>query len=208
MARIWHFLNRIKRNPKALARRANAGAANQKLMFGVCRSQQLRRVLIITLPFGERVRTRTVRHSAWCRCHPRSWSRMMTSSRSRTTTCADTGMAVASVAGAAAHSTTIFISASSVSPGLGETRESQKCFLKQILGDAFLAPVRRLLGGTRLVHMLSQRIKESVFRKRRSNQRTLSKITAHHDQRLQICDRIDAPATALLSNRCARSMAV
>lgn len=65
-------------------------------------------------------------------------------------------------------------------------------FLKLILGDAFLAPVRRLLGGTRLVHILSQRIKESVFRKRRSNQRTLSKITAHHDQRLQICDRIDA----------------
>lgn len=86
-------------------------------MFGICRSQQLRRVLIITLPFGKRVRTRTVRHSAWCRCHRRSWSRMMTSSRSRTTTCADTGMAVASVAAAAAHSTTIFISASSVSPG-------------------------------------------------------------------------------------------
>lgn len=87
-----------------------------------------------TLPFGNCARTRMVRHSArsryqllW-RFQPCSWSRMMTSSRSRTATCADAGAAAASVAATATPKTTDSIRPPLPPPGPRRTRDAEKCF--------------------------------------------------------------------------------
>lgn len=178
-------------------------------MFGICRSQQLRRVLIITLPFGKRVRTRTVRHSAWCRCHRRSWSRMMTSSRSRTTTCADTGMAVASVAAAAAHSTTIFISASSVSPGARGDAGVAKMFPEANPRRRVPCPRPPGARGARGLFIYCR----NASRNRSFGKGGATSAPCPKSQPITISACRSAivsmpPATALLSNRCARSMAV
>jgi hypothetical protein len=56
---------------------------------------------------------------------------------------------------------------------------------------AIVALLRPLIGGAWLVRVLAKRVEEPFFRQRWSKQRSLAKITPHHDQGLKIRKRIN-----------------
>jgi len=75
-----------------------------------------------------------------------------------------------------------------------ETLEGCNCFVETFfmkLSDVLCVTGRRRLRRIRSVHVLTQRIEETILWHRRRDQRALAEVAAHHHQCLQVGNAID-----------------